>query len=314
MKLMAAMHPGFIRLPGGNYVEGDTFPTRFDWKKMIGPAEPVPHGAVGVGTWETSSQYKDIRVTAPDGKILLQADLGKDASGWKASGGQWTTQDAAIRPATENSTGFATIGDTGWTDYTFTCKARKISGREGFMLLFHVHDADNYVWWNVGGWGNTQCGFEGTDEGNRDPFGSKIDLSVDENRWYDLKVEVEGHHFRAYLDGKLINDATEDAAPGRVPVFAQASYIKASGEVVLKLVNASSETVDAAINLRGAGEVSPAGRAILLSGTAPTDVNTVQQLTRIAPQETAISDASASFHRSVPPFSVSVLRLKAVRQ
>ena len=36
MEKMAAMHPHFLRLPGGNYLEGDTIAERFDWKKTIG--------------------------------------------------------------------------------------------------------------------------------------------------------------------------------------------------------------------------------------------------------------------------------------
>jgi alpha-N-arabinofuranosidase len=37
MEKMAAMHPTFLRLPGGNYLEGDHIRDRFDWKKTIGP-------------------------------------------------------------------------------------------------------------------------------------------------------------------------------------------------------------------------------------------------------------------------------------
>jgi alpha-L-arabinofuranosidase len=37
MQRMAAMHPKFLRLPGGNYLEGMTVGDRFDWKKTIGP-------------------------------------------------------------------------------------------------------------------------------------------------------------------------------------------------------------------------------------------------------------------------------------
>src|SRR6185437_7132758 len=36
MQLLADMNPKFLRFPGGNYVEGNTFATRFDWKKTIG--------------------------------------------------------------------------------------------------------------------------------------------------------------------------------------------------------------------------------------------------------------------------------------
>jgi len=37
MDLLAAMHPHFLRLPGGNYLEGERIADRFDWKKTIGP-------------------------------------------------------------------------------------------------------------------------------------------------------------------------------------------------------------------------------------------------------------------------------------
>ena len=37
MEIMAAMHPQFLRFPGGNYLEGDHINERFDWKKTIGP-------------------------------------------------------------------------------------------------------------------------------------------------------------------------------------------------------------------------------------------------------------------------------------
>jgi alpha-N-arabinofuranosidase len=37
MDKLAAMHPKFLRFPGGNYLEGNTIKERFDWKKTIGP-------------------------------------------------------------------------------------------------------------------------------------------------------------------------------------------------------------------------------------------------------------------------------------
>jgi alpha-L-arabinofuranosidase len=37
MEKLAAMRPNFLRLPGGNYLEGDHISERFEWKKTIGP-------------------------------------------------------------------------------------------------------------------------------------------------------------------------------------------------------------------------------------------------------------------------------------
>ena len=42
MEMLAAMHPAFLRLPGGNYLEGDHIDERFDWKKTIGPLVDRP--------------------------------------------------------------------------------------------------------------------------------------------------------------------------------------------------------------------------------------------------------------------------------
>ena len=42
MELLAAMHPAFLRVPGGNYLEGDHINERFDWKKTIGPLVDRP--------------------------------------------------------------------------------------------------------------------------------------------------------------------------------------------------------------------------------------------------------------------------------
>ncbi len=37
MEKLAAMHPAFLRFPGGNYLEGGRIEEHFDWRKMIGP-------------------------------------------------------------------------------------------------------------------------------------------------------------------------------------------------------------------------------------------------------------------------------------
>ena len=42
MEKLAAMHPAFLRFPGGNYLEGDHIPDRFEWKKTIVPLVDRP--------------------------------------------------------------------------------------------------------------------------------------------------------------------------------------------------------------------------------------------------------------------------------
>ena len=53
MERMAAMHPHFLRLPGGNYLEGDRIVDRFDWKKTIGPLVDRPGHQAPWTYWST---------------------------------------------------------------------------------------------------------------------------------------------------------------------------------------------------------------------------------------------------------------------
>jgi alpha-N-arabinofuranosidase len=70
MEKLAAMHPSFLRLPGGNYLEGDRIETRFDWKKMIGPPVDRPthpttwryHSSDGMGLLEFLEWCEDLRM------------------------------------------------------------------------------------------------------------------------------------------------------------------------------------------------------------------------------------------------------------
>lgn len=54
MEKLAALSPKFLRFPGGNFLEGSTIATRFDWKKTIGPVEQRPgHPDDAWGYWFT---------------------------------------------------------------------------------------------------------------------------------------------------------------------------------------------------------------------------------------------------------------------
>ncbi len=52
-QLLAEAQPKFLRFPGGNYVEGDNFKERFDWKKTIGPIEQRAGHRSCWGYWST---------------------------------------------------------------------------------------------------------------------------------------------------------------------------------------------------------------------------------------------------------------------
>jgi alpha-N-arabinofuranosidase len=53
MQLLADMQPKFLRLPGGNYLEGDYFNERFDWKKTVGDISQRPGHRSPWNYWST---------------------------------------------------------------------------------------------------------------------------------------------------------------------------------------------------------------------------------------------------------------------
>ena len=53
MQMLVDMRPKFLRFPGGNFLEGDTVETRFEWKKTLGPIEER-HGHLGPWSYRST--------------------------------------------------------------------------------------------------------------------------------------------------------------------------------------------------------------------------------------------------------------------
>jgi len=70
MEKLSAMHPAFLRFPGGNYLEGDHIPERYEWKKTIGPlvdrpTHPSPwryNSSDGMGLLEFLNWCEDLKM------------------------------------------------------------------------------------------------------------------------------------------------------------------------------------------------------------------------------------------------------------
>ena len=262
-------------------------------------------GMVGVGAWNTESEFKDIKVTAPDGTVLFASDFSTNSAGWKKLGeGDWTVSGGALQQNAEKEFVRAIAGDKSWTDYTLTLKARKLGGREGFLILFHIATDEDRTWWNLGGWGNTQDGIEN---------GGVIDArpgTIETGRWYDLKLEVAGRRVKCYLDGQLIHDVDFESDEQIAALYACAAHDDATGDVIVKVVNTSANPLNTEINLAGAKNLTGQGEAIVLTSESPADENTLDNPTRVSPKTEEFDFSGAGLTREFPGNSFTVLRLK----
>ena len=281
------------------------------WEAQDQIQMPVPprNGKIGLGTWNTQAEFKDVRVVK-NGKTLYESDFETDAKGWSRVEGEWKLVDGALRQAGEGSKRRAIAGDSTWVDYTYSVKARKLGGAEGFLVLFSVKDNNSYVWWNIGGWNNTQHGIEYSDEEGKSLVGKPVAGSVETGKWYDIKIELSDQHVRCYLDGQLVHDFTYDEAP-LSPLHAVVSRTSASGEIIVKVVNVSSRPIDTRINIDGVISVGSEAKVSVITSPDPRDENTLESPMKIVPRSKKVQGIGKKFRYTFDPNSVTILRLDA---
>ena len=272
-------------------------------------AAPLPSGKIGVATWATQAEFRKPLVTN-DGNVLYYKDFAQGATDWAFGAGQWAASDGVLQQTSDSTNNRATAGDPQWTDYTYHVQARKLSGREGFLIAFHYLDDNNLVWWNIGGWGNTRTALEQIHNGSNTQLGPNVPVTVETGRWYDIAIAVHGRHIRCYLDGNLIEEADDTPPTPPAPLYAVASRVSATGDVIVKVVNTSATAQQLQVALQGAGSVAKTATALVLSGD-PADMNSLEAPEKVAPQTLTLTDAGSSFLHEFPAHSVTVLRLKA---
>jgi alpha-L-arabinofuranosidase len=270
--------------------------------KVEAPTVPESHaGMVGVGAWNTRVEYKDLRVTAPDGRLLYQSDFAKGLDGWKTAGGDWVVMDGVLRQNAMGENFRAVTGDLTWTNYTLTLKARKLDGREGFLVLFQTSDIEHPVWWNLGGWNNTEHSLQG---GNL--VENRVRGFIATNRWYDIRIELQDGGVKAYLDGTLIHAA--DRKP-LAAFYATAGCDRRAGELILQMVNPFAEAMAVTVELTGAGKWSSPARIITLTHPDAAAENSLDHPDVVAPRQGVFTGVAPVFICPLEPYSLTTLRI-----
>jgi alpha-L-arabinofuranosidase len=261
---------------------------------------PAESGMVGVGTWLTQAEYKDIKVTRGD-EVLFSCDFANGTKGWKLHGGAWKAEGGVLKQTSHDENIRAVIGDKKWNNYTYTLKARKTGGAEGFLILFGVDKDSQKSWWNIGGWGNKRHGLEmpGVEP-------KEVDGSIETGRWYDIKVELKGGNIKCYLDGKLIHDA--QSKPMKA-LYASATLSQDGAEAILKVVNTAASELATDIRLNGVKGVSKKAQTSVLTSADARDENTLDAPAKVAPVALTVDNAAERFPHVFPGNSVTVLRL-----
>jgi alpha-N-arabinofuranosidase len=120
---------------------------------------------------------------------------------------------------------------------------------------------------------------------------------------YYVQSMFSNHHGNVVLPTTLNTTGTSR-------VYASVTHDRQKGTVVIKAVNVSIQDQPLNISLNGINRVSSGGTSIVLSGF-PSVTNAIGDPNQAVPVTSSISGVSSAFSYDLPPYSVTVLELKA---
>lgn len=262
-------------------------------------------GNLGFGSWNTQVEFKDVKVTGKDG-TAANLDL-NNATDQK---GTWTLKDGVLSQTSSETPSRYIVDGFSSNHFTLECKVRKVGGDEGFFLYFGLSQGakQGYVY-NVAGWNNQTTAVESVSDGRTGGVVSeRVSQSLENDRWYDVKLVVTPQKSELYMDGKLIVSYAPETTPLQ---FFSSGYDEATGELIVKVVNAEAVAYPLSVKLDGVNQVEKTGKVISLSAASDMDENSFEEPKKIYPQESEFKGFGKSFSYTFPPFSYTILRVKA---
>ncbi|MEO5891334.1 MAG: alpha-L-arabinofuranosidase C-terminal domain-containing protein [Ferruginibacter sp.] len=267
---------------------------------------PLFAGGIGLATWDTQSDYKDIEVIKA-GKIVYKSDFINNPNEWKLVRGNWQVKDSALSQTVEGEQRLAWLKDKTFDTYTLKLKARKISGYNAFIIPFAVKNDSTQLRAHIGSWLNSNTVFESVTNGfdiAAISESKRLDKPIETGRWYDVAIEVDNDKVDCYLDGKLLMTYREPQN-----FFSIAGRDEATGDIIVKVVNASSQPYLSSISINGLTAVNQTADLSTLSAGSLYAENSFHTPTRYIPQYQRINNISTDFEMSFKPYSINVLRI-----
>jgi len=235
----------------------------------------------------------------------LFTDQFANSANWTPTSGTWSVSNG-VYSQTATSTDCRTVGAT-ITDsvYTYSLKARKNSGGEGFLIIFGCKDSNNFYWWNIGGWGNTQHAIEQCVNGTKSVVASAAG-SVTTGKWYDIRIEVGKAQVKCYLDNALIH-TLKTVTP---LLYTSATLDENSKQLYLKVINTATSDVTASLDFKGVTGFTD-GVSTVLSSSNQTDENSLTEPLKVSPATSTLGALNKTFSQTFKANSVTVMQLNA---
>lgn len=95
------------------------------------------------------------------------------------------------------------------TNYAIEYEARRVEGRDIFgMVTFPVASHDAHATFVLGGWGGTVTGISSIQFSDAGENTTRAEQRFENHRWYHIRVEVRPDDLRAWVDGRIVVNAS----------------------------------------------------------------------------------------------------------
>ena len=275
-------------------------------------------GKIGVGTWYTTAEFDNIKVTDnKTGKVLAKnnftagifdLDWSDPTSGeWKIKKGKLINNEEWMSDTNHGAVTF--YGDAEWSNYTYSVDCKKTGGSEGFIIPVAVQDENNYIFWNIGGWQNTKSCLQRFTNGEKtwEIPGTVTDFTVEEGKTYNIKIVVDGIMVRGYIDDVLQFEYQAEST-SRAEAY-QVVSTDETGDTIIKLVNVTGEKRTFAIDLQNAETVNSTATVNQVYGDSLNNDNILGAKEDCIMEEFTVDGVSEKFNYTVPQYSVTVIRI-----
>ena len=255
----------------------------------------------GLSTWQTTATFTDYKIYK-DGVLVYTAPF-DNSDPWTDQSGTYQEEDGTLYQTSTSVKGQLylneniELGD----NYAIEVKATKTGGAEGFLIAFGYEDPNNYCWWNLGGWGNTQHALEVCTNGSKQQF-SAVSGYLEYGRTYDLRIEVASNHVKCYIDGELCHDVI---LPMQRRIYTSAS--RDGDKLIIKLTNPNGEDYNTKLKING----YTANNLVLTQMTASTDnaENTYEHPDNVTPTVRSLIAYGTDITLPVPAYSFNILEM-----
>lgn len=276
-----------------------------------GNAVNVKNTSVGLSSWGTSVSYDNFKLTDLAGRSIYTTDFSNadDYSlNWNATGGDWNINGGTLNQTNTSMNGNCNVC------YNFTGEnsiieldATKKSGSEGFLIAFSYNDPDNYVWWNIGGWGNSQHAIEQCVDGVKTILDTKPG-SITNNTTYHLKVIKSADQVYCYVGDSLYHQVTLSDTRR---IYTTAALNEKEDTLIVKLINPNSSVRETSFQFKDFNYKGTVSMSLLKSNSG-TDENTMQNKNKVKPITTAFTPSSSNsnvFSYNIPAYSLCIMKI-----